>query len=198
MAFRVGGQWKAGNGAVLMGAHTDSPVFKLKPLSKADAHGYLRAAVQPYGGGLWHTWFDRELSLAGRVIVYDPETQSYSAQLVDLERPVMRIPNLAIHLNRDVGTKGFNPNKESETVPIMGTQLVDQEIRERAKAEQQQQGDSEEAKDCCKVRRGSEGRVLRCECICVCVCVLLSQQFPRRSILAAACEDLVPGFVNTG
>lgn len=124
-AFAVGQKWVPGNGFVIQGAHTDSPVFKLKPISKQSKSGFLTVGVECYGGGLWHTWFDRDLSVAGRVII-DNKDGTYLSRLVQICRPILRIPNLAIHLNRDIYEKGFNPNKEDHCVPVLASAVKEQ------------------------------------------------------------------------
>jgi aspartyl aminopeptidase len=75
-----------------------------------------------YGGGLWNTWFDRELSLAGRAVV-DVGDGKFVSRLVDLKRPILTIPNLAIHLNRTIRTDGFKPNPETHVKPIIASTL---------------------------------------------------------------------------
>ncbi|RKP38606.1 hypothetical protein BJ085DRAFT_32371 [Dimargaris cristalligena] len=123
VAFAVGGQFRPGQGVSIVAAHTDSPCLKLKPISKLDRAGYLQVGVQCYGGGLWHTWFDRDLSLAGRVMVADNAEgngTSFSNRLVRIDRPILRIPNLAIHLDRSVND-GFTFNKETHLTPILAT-----------------------------------------------------------------------------
>jgi aspartyl aminopeptidase len=125
-AFAVGGKYKTGNGYNIVAAHTDSPCFKVKPSSDVKKSGFVQLGVECYGGGLWNTWFDRDLSVAGRVLVTDGATNKFKSQLVRINRPIMSIPNLAIHLNRTIYSDGFKPNKETHTVPIMATQIKDQ------------------------------------------------------------------------
>ena len=83
----------------MIAAHTDSPCLKLKPKSASSKSGYLMVNVQTYGSGLWHTWFDRDLSVAGRVIVRGSDG-SFMHKLVKIKRPLLRVPTLAIHLDR--------------------------------------------------------------------------------------------------
>jgi len=117
-------------GFAVIGAHTDSPCLKLKPISKLKRGGYLLCGVQTYGGGLWHTWFDRDLSVAGRVIVkkHQAGNQDYEMEerLVKIERPLLRIPTLAIHLNRKVNSDGFKFNNENELAPVLSSVIADQ------------------------------------------------------------------------
>lgn len=91
--------YKIGSGFHVIAAHTDSPCLKLKPRSASSKSGYLMVNVQTYGGGLWHTWFDRDLSVAGRVILKD-NNGSFIHKLVKIRKPMLRVPTLAIHLDR--------------------------------------------------------------------------------------------------
>jgi aspartyl aminopeptidase len=138
VAFAIGKKWKAGNPVSMIGAHTDSPCLRLKPVSKRQSDGFLQVACETYGGGLWHTWFDRDLSIAGRAMVRT-KNGNIEQRLVKVERPVVRIPTLAIHLDRQ---ETFQFNKETQLFPIAG--LVAAELNRQGKTEDSK---DEDAKD---------------------------------------------------
>ena len=100
----------------MIGAHTDSCCLRLKPVSKKTNSGFLQVGVETYGGGIWHTWFDRDLSIAGRAMCKDGNG-NFVQKLIKVDRPLLRIPTLAIHLDR---SSSFEPNKENELFPILG------------------------------------------------------------------------------
>lgn len=98
----------------IFAAHTDSPTLKVKPHPDAGAAGWRQVAVEVYGGALWNSWLDRDLGLAGRLARYDGSTV-----LVDVRRPLLRVPQLAIHLDRGVNS-GLTLDPQQHLLPIWG------------------------------------------------------------------------------
>lgn len=126
----------------MVGAHTDSPCLRIKPVSKRSADGFLQVGVETYGGGLWHTWFDRDLGAAGRVMVKSNDG-TIEQRLVRISKPILRIPNLAVHFG---GSEPFEFNKENQLFPITG--LVSAELNRAGKTAEQikkEESDEQEA-----------------------------------------------------
>lgn len=105
------------NGMRMVGAHTDSPCLKVKPNPEIINNSYLQLGVEVYGGALLNPWFDRDLSLAGRVS-YLNEDGAIDHQLIDLEKAVAVIPSLAIHLDKEANEKR-TVNKQQHLPPIL-------------------------------------------------------------------------------
>jgi aspartyl aminopeptidase len=105
----------------IIGAHTDSPSLQLKPQPKSASSQYLQFGVEKYGGALLSTWFDRELSLAGRITVLSEENAPHSC-LIDFKEPVLSIPSLAIHLNREANA-GFEINAQQDLSPVLAQNI---------------------------------------------------------------------------
>lgn len=116
VAFRVGNE-PVESGLRLIGAHTDSPNLSVKPNPIKQRHGVVQLAVDVYGGALLNPWFDRDLSLAGRVNFVDEHGQLCS-RLIDFRRPVAVVPSLAIHLDRDANT-GRCVNPQKDILPVL-------------------------------------------------------------------------------
>ncbi|PCJ17021.1 MAG: M18 family aminopeptidase [Gammaproteobacteria bacterium] len=120
VAFRLGQGNVVEHGFRMVGAHTDSPCLKVKPVPEINRHSYFQVGVEVYGGVLLNTWFDRDLSLAGRITYLDAEGDVHNA-LVDFAHPIAVIPSLAIHLNREANkNKTVNPQKELPPIMMQG------------------------------------------------------------------------------
>jgi len=102
----------------IVGAHTDSPNLRLKPNAEYTAEGYAQLGVEVYGGVLLNSWLDRDLGIAGRVLVR--ESTGLASRLVMIDRPILRVPQLAIHLDREVNDKGLVLNKQDHLAPVYG------------------------------------------------------------------------------
>ena len=139
VAFAVGAKYKSGNGFKIIGGHTDSPNLKVKPRSKRSASGCVQLGVECYGGGLWHTWFDRDLGISGRVLVRtkseEDEKESIVQRFVKIDKPVARVSTLCIHLQTAEERRAFKVNKEEHMTPILGTQPAADVLAEGAKAQ---------------------------------------------------------------
>ncbi|MBL4608017.1 MAG: M18 family aminopeptidase [Pseudomonadales bacterium] len=112
IAFKLGKAALPEAGFSMVGAHTDSPCLKVKPEPTITSKGYLQLGVEVYGGALLNPWFDRDLSLAGRVS-YRTENGVLKSALVNFEKPIAVIPSLAIHLDRNANKdRTINPQKD--------------------------------------------------------------------------------------
>ena len=117
IAFRMGRAPLIESGVRMIGAHTDSPCLRIKPAPDVRRSGFHQLSVEIYGGVLLAPWFDRDLSIAGRVTCSETTGQRLSL-LIDFKKPIVTIPSLAIHLNRDVH-KNRTINPQQEVVPIL-------------------------------------------------------------------------------
>ncbi len=117
IAFIIGQASLLDTGIKMVGAHTDSPCLMVKPQPEITKQGYLQLGVEVYGGALLNPWFDRDLSIAGR-IVYQDAAGSLKQTLVDFKRAVATIPSLAIHLDREANT-GRSVNAQTDIPPIL-------------------------------------------------------------------------------
>lgn len=106
----------------ILGAHTDSPNLRLKPRAAYEKHGYLQLGVEVYGGALLNTWLDRDLYVAGRVLYREEGSAGGRLQrrLVQLSEPLVRVAQLAIHLDREINDKGLLLNRQEHLAPIVG------------------------------------------------------------------------------
>jgi aspartyl aminopeptidase len=129
VAFKLGRLSPLIGGIRLVGAHTDSPCLRVKPQPELQRQGFWQLGVEVYGGALLAPWFDRDLSLAGRVTFRrDGKVES---QLIDFKLPIAIIPNLAIHLNR-TANEGWPINPQNELPPILAQVAGDERADFRA------------------------------------------------------------------
>jgi len=140
LAFVVGDEHPAVAGFRIIGAHTDSPNLRVKPNPDLSRSGYQQIGVEVYGGVLLSTWLDRDLSIAGRVFC-QRKGRRPEPRLVDFHRVLGRVPNLAIHLNRNVNKEGVVLNEQRHMVPIVGLgaspdikALIARELEEKPEA----------------------------------------------------------------
>lgn len=119
-AFEIGEKPLAEAGAHIICAHCDSPTFRIKPNAEIYGDGgIVKLNTEVYGGAILSTWFDRPLSLAGRVVVNGSDALHPEVKLLHIERPLLTIPNLAIHFNRQVND-GVKLSKQKDTLPVLG------------------------------------------------------------------------------
>jgi len=117
IAFKLGKEDVISSGVRMVGAHTDSPCLKVKPQPEIVKKGYFQLGVEVYGGALLNPWFDRDLSLAGRVSYLDDENEIVHT-LINFENPIAVIPSLAIHLDREANDNR-KINAQTDIVPVL-------------------------------------------------------------------------------
>lgn len=119
-AFQIGRKTLAETGFHMICAHCDSPTFRIKPHAEIDCEGgIVKLNTEVYGGPIMSTWFDRPLTLAGRVIVKSKDVMSPTTLLLHVKRPLLQISNLAIHFNRQVND-GVKLSRQKDVLPILG------------------------------------------------------------------------------
>ncbi len=125
-AFRIGRKTMADSGFHMICAHCDSPTFRIKPNAEMTCEGgIVKLNTEVYGGPIMSTWFDRPLTLAGRVIVRGADALNPKTLLMHVKRPLLQISNLAIHFNRQVND-GVKLSKQKDVLPILG--IVNDEL----------------------------------------------------------------------
>ena len=119
-AFQIGRKALAETGFHMICAHCDSPTFRIKPHAEIDCEGgIVKLNTEVYGGSIMSTWFDRPLTLAGRVIVKSKDVMTPTTLLLHVKRPLLQISNLAIHFNRQVND-GVKLSRQKDVLPILG------------------------------------------------------------------------------
>ena len=119
VAYTVGETFGSEDTIHLAVAHTDAPCLRVKPVAELLSGEYKRLDVEVYGGAILNTWFDRPLSLAGRVVLRGEDAYSPRLVTMDMKRPLLTVPNLAIHMNREVN-KGVEYKPQRDMLPLLG------------------------------------------------------------------------------
>ena len=119
LAYTVGEEFTAEDGLHMAVAHTDAPCLRVKPVAELVSGEYKRLDIEVYGGAILNTWFDRPLSLAGRVVLRGEDAYTPEIRTVDFKRPLLTVPNLAIHMNREVN-KGVEYKPQRDLLPLLG------------------------------------------------------------------------------
>lgn len=110
--------WSSEAGFRIVGAHTDSPNLRIKPRPESGRAGYRQLGVEIYGGVLLNSWLDRDLGLSGRA--YVRTSSGPKERLFRIDRPLLRVPQLAIHLDRNIKTEGLKLNEQEHMSPVYG------------------------------------------------------------------------------
>ena len=125
-AFHIGSRPMAETGIRLICAHCDSPTFRIKPHPEMKMErGFVKLNTELYGGAVMSTWFDRPLSLAGRVMLRTSDPLHPQTRLLHIKEPLLIIPNLAIHFNRQVND-GVALSKQKDMLPVLG--IIDEQL----------------------------------------------------------------------
>ena len=119
-AFTIGEEFKAEDGYRIGASHGDFPAFRIKPNAGMENGGYLQLNTEPYGGLILSSWMDRPLSVAGRVVLKSDDVFYPDVRMIDMKRPVLIIPNLAIHFDREINS-GKDFKKQVDMIPIYAT-----------------------------------------------------------------------------
>jgi len=124
VAWVVDAERHPSSGFRIVGAHTDSPNLRVKPRPDTGAVGWRQLGVEVYGGALLNSWLDRDLGLSGRVVVRTPD--GGAVRLVRDDRALLRVPQLAIHLDRGVNENGLVLNPQNHLSPVWGTGPIEE------------------------------------------------------------------------
>lgn len=118
-AFTIGEKFAYGDTFRIAAAHTDFPGLRIKPEPEIEKEGYRQLNVEVYGGAILNTWLDRPLSAAGRVALRSGDIFHPEIRYVDFQKPFLTIPNLAIHINKEIN-KGIELNRQKDLLPVLG------------------------------------------------------------------------------